>query len=149
MQDLGTYRVEERAEEIQGDPGRYCDISPDLLNTNVHDSLCARAESVFWGDKVERGNGKNSNSPELVNFSGLELGCFVTKVCVCVQLSQSPLTLLRVRLGSSVHGIFQTRILKWVAISSSRGSFSPRYQTRFLLPMSPVLRDRFFATWAA
>ena len=74
MQDLGTYRVEERAEEIQGDPGRYCDISPNLLNINVRDSLCARAESVFCGDKVERGNGKNSNSPELVNFSGLEFG---------------------------------------------------------------------------
>ena len=26
--------------------------------------------------------------------------------------------------GSSVHGIFQTRILEWAAMSSSRGSFS-------------------------
>jgi len=25
--------------------------------------------------------------------------------------------------GASVHGIFQTRILEWVSISSSRGSF--------------------------
>ena len=25
--------------------------------------------------------------------------------------------------GSSVHGVFQTRILEWVAMSSSRGSF--------------------------
>ena len=31
--------------------------------------------------------------------------------------------------GSSVHGIFQARILKWVAISSSRGSSQPRDQT--------------------
>ena len=29
-------------------------------------------------------------------------------------------------LGSTVHGIFQARILKWVAISSSRESSSPR-----------------------
>ena len=28
--------------------------------------------------------------------------------------------------GSSVHGIFQARILEWVAISSSRGSSRPR-----------------------
>ena len=28
--------------------------------------------------------------------------------------------------GSSVHGIFQARILKWIAISSSRGSSWPR-----------------------
>ena len=31
--------------------------------------------------------------------------------------------------GSSIHGIFQERILEWVAISSSRGSSSPRNQT--------------------
>ena len=33
-------------------------------------------------------------------------------------------------LGSSVHGIFQERILEWVAISSSRGSSQPRDGTR-------------------
>ena len=32
--------------------------------------------------------------------------------------------------GSSVRGIFQARILKWVAVSSSRGSYWPRDQTR-------------------
>ena len=31
--------------------------------------------------------------------------------------------------GSSVHGIFQARVLEWVAISFSRGSSWPRYQT--------------------
>ena len=31
-------------------------------------------------------------------------------------------------LGSSVHGIFQARILEWIAISSSRGSSQPRDQ---------------------
>ena len=32
--------------------------------------------------------------------------------------------------GSSVHGIFQARILEWVAISSSRGSSQPTDRTR-------------------
>ena len=32
--------------------------------------------------------------------------------------------------GSSVHGIFQARILEWVAISFSRGSVLPRNQTQ-------------------
>ena len=32
--------------------------------------------------------------------------------------------------GSSVHGIFQARILEWGAISFSRGTFRPRDQTR-------------------
>ena len=32
--------------------------------------------------------------------------------------------------GSSVHGISQARILEWVAISFSRGSYQPRDRTR-------------------
>ena len=32
--------------------------------------------------------------------------------------------------GSSVHGISQARILEWVAISFSRGSFRPRDRTQ-------------------
>ena len=32
--------------------------------------------------------------------------------------------------GSSVHGIFQARILEWVTISYSRGSAQPRDQTQ-------------------
>ena len=31
--------------------------------------------------------------------------------------------------GSSVHGIFQARILEWIAICFSRGSSQPRDQT--------------------
>ena len=53
-------------------------------------------------------------------------------VCVCVCLCQS---LSHVRLcdpkdygspGSSVHGIFQARILEWIAIPFSTGSSQPR-----------------------
>ena len=42
--------------------------------------------------------------------------------------------------GSSVHGISQARILKWVAISFSRG-FSPGIE-----PQSLALIGRFFTT---
>ena len=46
-------------------------------------------------------------------------------VCVSVRV-QSCLTLCNPmdssQLGSSVHGIFQARILEWVAMPSSRGS---------------------------
>ena len=51
---------------------------------------------------------------------------------------------------SYVHGILQTRILEWVATSSSRGSFLPRYQTHIF--MSPASSGWFFtagATWEA
>ena len=31
--------------------------------------------------------------------------------------------------GSSIHGIFQARVLEWIAISFSRGSSQPRNRT--------------------
>ena len=43
--------------------------------------------------------------------------------------------------NSFVHGIFQARILKWVAISFSRGSALPRDQTA-----PPTLASGFFTT---
>ena len=50
--------------------------------------------------------------------------CLVAKSCptLCNPMDCSPS-------GSSVHGIFQARILEWIAISYSRGSFQPRDQT--------------------
>ena len=44
--------------------------------------------------------------------------------------------------GFSVHGILQARILKWVAISYSRGSSQPRDQTRV-----SCITGRFFTVW--
>ena len=65
-------------------------------------------------------------------------------MCVCVQscptlhdpMDCSPP-------GSSVHGIFQTRILEWVAISS-RGSFRPMDETQDSVSLISV--GRFFTT---
>ena len=45
--------------------------------------------------------------------------------------------------GSSVHGIFQARILEWVAFSFSRGSSWPRNRTQISCPAV-----RFFTNWA-
>jgi len=47
--------------------------------------------------------------------------------------------------GSSVHGMFQARILEWFAISFSRGSSRPRDQTSVSC-MSPALAGGFFTT---
>ena len=41
-------------------------------------------------------------------------------------------------LGSSVHGIFQAKILEWVTISSSRGSSQPGIEPKS--PVSPALQ---------
>ena len=45
--------------------------------------------------------------------------------------------------GSSVHGIFQARILEWVAVSFSRGSSRPGEQTQV-----PRIAARRFTLWA-
>ena len=45
--------------------------------------------------------------------------------------------------GSSVHGIFQARVLEWGAISFSRGSSRPRDRTQ-----ASLIVDRCFTAWA-
>ena len=45
--------------------------------------------------------------------------------------------------GSSIHGIFQARVLEWTAISFSRGSSQPRDQT-----CVSCIADRCFTIWA-
>ena len=45
--------------------------------------------------------------------------------------------------GSSLHGIFQARILEWVTISFSRGSSQPRNQTQV-----SCIAGRSFTLWA-
>ena len=45
--------------------------------------------------------------------------------------------------GSSVHGIFQERILEWVSISFSRGSSQPRDWKQVF-----CITSRFFTVWA-
>ena len=45
--------------------------------------------------------------------------------------------------GSSVHGIFQARVLEWVAISFSKGSSQPRDRTQV-----SCTADKCFTIWA-
>ena len=45
--------------------------------------------------------------------------------------------------GSSVHGIFQARVLEWVAIAFSQGSSQPRNRTQV-----SCIAGRRFTVWA-
>ena len=58
-------------------------------------------------------------------FLAVHMCVLVAQSCrtVCGPMDYSPP-------GSSVHGILQTRILEWVAVSFSRGSSQPRDRTR-------------------
>ena len=53
---------------------------------------------------------------------------WVKYLCMHAKLLQSCLTLWNPQ-GSSVHGILQVRMLKWVVMPSSRGSPQPGDQT--------------------
>ena len=72
--------------------------------------------------------------PALATFHGSE----VAQSCLtfCNPMDCSPL-------GCSIHGIFYTRVLEWVAISFSRGSS----QSRDWIPVSHTV-DRCFTIWA-
>ena len=70
-------------------------------------------------------------------------GAVFSHVQLCESMDYSPP-------GSSAHGIFQARILEWVAISYSRGSSQPGVKPAS--PTSPALAGGFFyhcATWEA
>ena len=71
---------------------------------------------------------------------------------VCVHVRTSEVTLSCPTLcdlmdcslpGSSIHGIFQARVLEWVTISFSRGSSPPRDQTQV-----SRIAGRCFTFWA-
>ena len=68
--------------------------------------------------------------------------CFVAQSCLtlCNLMDCNPL-------GSAVHGIFQARILKWLAISYSRGSSWPKDWTRVSSIGRQILHH--WATWEA
>ena len=56
--------------------------------------------------------------------------CAVSSCFSCVWLFATLRTVAHQFMGfSSVHGILQAKILEWVAMSSSRGSFQPRDRT--------------------
>ena len=71
----------------------------------------------------------------------------VLVMCMCVLVAQSYPTLCDPMdcspPGSSVHRIFQTRILEWIAIPFSTGSSLPRDQNQV-----SHTAGRFFALWA-
>ena len=68
--------------------------------------------------------------------------CCYCAVLSHVQLFSTPWTVAH-QAPLSVHGVSQARVLEWVAISSSRGSFQLRDQTHISF-VSFI--DRFFTT---
>ena len=82
---------------------------------------------------------------------GLNIAIALWGLCTYAYASYSVVSILCGPLdysppGSSVHGIFQARILEWIAISSSRGSSQPRNQT--CISCVSCILGGFFICWA-
>jgi len=79
----------------------------------------------------------------IVEIFGFKSVCVCVCVCVCVLVAQLCLTLCIPTdcspPGFSVHGILQARILQWIAISFSGGTFQLRDRT-----LVSYLAGRFF-----
>ena len=93
-----------------------------LLVSHVWPSLCSCLYSTFLGGLL----------------GGFCVSVLVAQLCptLCDPVDCSPP-------GSSVHEVFQARILEWVATSFSKGSSQPRDQTRV-----SCTAGRFFTDWA-
>ena len=90
-------------------------VTPDTLLIVSKPSLC---QCVRPHRFVKLKKAWNSSSPISNSTRSITQSCLT----LCSPVDCSPP-------GSSVHGIFQARILKWVAISFSRGSYPLRNQT--------------------
>ena len=76
-----------------------------------------------------RGLATRSRGGEQVVLKGMQVSLHLVAHCSWGDLRALYYPLDCSLLGSSVHGIFQARILEHVAISFSRGSSQPRGQT--------------------
>ena len=97
----------------------FCNtVSPLHMNVFYSKSKFPSAVCV----KVQR---KPTSPTNTISYLVLSCESEVAQSCptLCDPMDRSPP-------GSSAHGIFQSRVLEWVAISFSRGSSQPRDQTR-------------------
>ena len=110
-----------------------------MENLHISFSFCSEINNHRLIDTVKEGRcGLNWES----SIETCTLCCMVTKSCLTLS---DPMDCSMP--GSTVHGIFQARIMEWVALSFSRGSSQPRYQTCISCTGMWILHHG--ATWAS
>ena len=109
------------AASILSNPGVSCHSSPDQVHLSFLKSFFSWIMGHCTTVLIFPCLGGHLFSSFLC-YNLLFHACAQSYLILCDPMDCSPS-------GSSVHGIFQARILEWVAISSSRGSSQPRDQT--------------------
>ena len=88
---------------------REANIHIQIIEKRVYIDIHRDRNTKCCGNLKENNHIKNNDSNNSVNNV-----CSVTQACLTLRGATS---------GSSAHGISQARILEWVAIPFSRGSF--------------------------
>ena len=103
---------------------RYLDATPGRQRKHkvAQDKSKSRCYLIYPLNKSNRINVWVRKGADMAANMGNMLACSVAKSCLTLCDPGCSLP------GPSVHGILQARMLKWVAISSSRGSSRPRDQ---------------------
>ena len=101
------------------------------MHVSIFGSQTLESTRIMWRDCENNFLGPTVNTSDSVHLR-LRM-CFWSVPCSCANSLQLFLTHCDLMdcspPGSSVHGIFQARILEWVAMPSSRGSSQPKDQT--------------------
>ena len=104
-------------------------------------------ESIILPQRLSSALPRVRGRPQLPSLDPLILVHACVRACVHTQLFLTLHSLMDYSLpGSSVHGIFQARILEQVTTSFSRRSSWHRDQT--YISVSPALAGGFFISWA-
>ena len=106
------------------------------LKHNIHNTTLKML--THWENNnqyYQKEKSKKEVDAKMIQILELVVCCAVLNPTLCDPLDCSPP-------GSSVHGILQARILQWVAMPSSKGSFQPRDWTHW-----SRIAGRFFTVW--
>ena len=119
--------------------GSTSHITPEKNHKTSHCSLLCKIQTVSFGRSFFPGSDESDFTP--TGPAGLAFWSWRECMYACSVMSDSATPWTRLL---CVHGIFQATILKWVAISSSRGSSWPRDQT--CVPSVSCLASRILTT---
>ena len=99
-------------------------------NSVWHSHLQTKMRKRWKSNVLKKSGTELGQNPTLLAVRPNSLCYTILRACSVTQSCPTLCDLMDCSLpGSSVHGIFQARILEWVAISFSRGSYQPRDQT--------------------
>ena len=112
--------------ETSGIPPALTHVQPPHLSVSP---TAGTFVTVCWTSTETSLSSVCTDYIRVYSWRGALSGLCVHELYLCWVVSNSLRTSWTSPPGSSVHGIFQARILQWVAISSSRGSSQPRDRT--------------------